>query len=69
MHDFDEYLETELRHMLDPVVATPAPKRTGRRIAVKPTILAVDAPVDLAAQANAVVQPVAVAIQPLAPPL
>lgn len=69
MNDFDEYLETQLRHMLDPVVATPAPRRPGRRITPRRPILAIEAPIDLAVDAIPVVEPVAVAIPAAAPPL
>ena len=69
MNDFDEYLETELRHMLDPVVATPAPRRTGPRVTVRRPILAVEAPIEVAAEAIPVVEPVPLAIQASAPPL
>ncbi|MGH7763745.1 MAG: hypothetical protein ACREOM_04940 [Candidatus Dormibacteraceae bacterium] len=31
MNDFDRLLQTELRRMLDPVVATPAPARKSKK--------------------------------------
>ena len=69
MNDFDEFLETQLRHMLDPVVATPAPRRSGRRITPRRPILAVEATIELAVEAIPIVEPVVVAIPAAAPPL
>jgi hypothetical protein len=43
MNDFDRFLETQLRRMLDPVVATQPPARGRRQKAPEP-ILAVEPP-------------------------
>ena len=43
MNDFDRFLETQLRRMLDPVVATLPPTRGRRQEAPEP-ILAVEPP-------------------------
>lgn len=69
MNDFDRYLERQLRRMLDPVVATPAPRRMGPRVAAGRPILTVAAPIDRAAEAIPVVEPVPGAFQASAPPL
>ena len=58
MNDFDRYLDSALKHMLDFVVASPPPLRRGR---IKGTDAAVVLPlrVDMmAAEAVAVVEPV-----------
>ena len=57
MNDFDRFLETELKLMLDPVVARRPPTRSGRpksagRRAPAPTV------VELAAEAIPIVEPV-----------
>jgi hypothetical protein len=62
MNDFDQFLELQLRHMLDPVVATSAPARRSRRTKARRPILAVEAPIDLAVEAIPVVEPVAVTV-------
>ena len=57
MNDFDRYLEDELKHMLDPVVARRPPARRGRLDRVDrpvPPPLAVEG---LAAEAILVVEP------------
>jgi len=61
MNDFDQFLELKLRHMLDPVVATPAPPR-GRIKRTKRPILAVEAPLGLAVEAIPVVDPVTIPV-------
>jgi hypothetical protein len=69
MNDFDRFLESELRHMLDPVVATrpPARKRREEKAPRRP-ILAVEVPVTPAIEAIPVLEPVAVALAiPVAP--
>src|SRR5690349_19668283 len=43
MNDFDKFLDLQLRHMLDPVVATPAPPRRTRRPRARQRILAIEA--------------------------
>ena len=62
MNYFDRYLETELRRMLDPVVATRPPAR-GRRRKAAELVLAV-VPPEPASPVEAV--PVAIAVSPLA---
>lgn len=68
MNDFDLLLETRLRLMLDPVVASPPPTRRGKRVG-KP-VLALVAPLDATVFGGAVAEmiliPVAVE-QPAAP--
>jgi hypothetical protein len=49
MNDFDRFLESELRQMLDPVMETPAPPFKGRRKARTPLLKVVTAPIELAA--------------------
>src|SRR5256885_16242763 len=56
MNDFDGFLELELKAMLDSVVATRPPLRTGRRKAAKPVILPFAAVV-LVAGAIPVIEP------------
>jgi hypothetical protein len=43
MDDFDRFLDLQLRRMLDPVVATPAPPRRSRPPKARKPILAVKA--------------------------
>ena len=61
MNDFDRFLETQLKGMLDPVVATRPPVRAERTAATE-TVLAVDAP-ELIPAAEAV--PVTISVNPL----
>ncbi len=61
MNEFDRFLETQLRRMLDPVVATQPPVR-GRRQKAPELILAVEPP-ELVLAVEAV--PVAIAVTPL----
>ena len=69
MNDFDQYLETQLRDMLDPVVATPAPRRAGKRATARRPILAIEAPIEFVVEAIPVIEPVAVAAPAAAPQL
>jgi hypothetical protein len=62
MNDFDQFLEIELRHILDPVVATSAPTRRSRRTKARMPILAVEASIDLTADATPAVEPVPVTV-------
>jgi hypothetical protein len=62
MNDFDQVLELQLRHMLDPVVATSAPTRRSRRTKARKPILAVEASIDLAADVIPAVEPVPVTV-------
>ena len=66
MNDFDWFLEIELRQMLDPVVASGAPRRRRRKGGFgSPLLAVVAAPIELVAEALPVVEPVAVPVQPL----
>lgn len=51
MNDFDRLLQIELRRMLDPVVATPAPTRKGQPIRKRPDLRVLTTPVELVAAA------------------
>ena len=62
MNDFDRFLEMQLRHMLDPVVATPAPSRRLRRKRVSQPILTVEVPAGPATEAIPLAEPVVVAV-------
>ncbi|HEV3404988.1 MAG TPA: hypothetical protein VG364_00195 [Candidatus Dormibacteraeota bacterium] len=57
MNDFDRFLDLQLRRMLDPVVATPAPPRRSWRPRPGKPILTVEAPVELGHEAITVVEP------------
>jgi hypothetical protein len=60
MNDFDKFLDLQLRNMLDPVVATPAPPRRNRRPRLRRPIRAVATPIEL--ETISVVEPVAVTV-------
>jgi hypothetical protein len=60
MNDFDKLLEVQLRRMLDPVVATPAPPRRSRPRKTRQPILAIEASIEL--ETMPVVEPLAVPI-------
>jgi hypothetical protein len=64
MNDFDRYLESGLRQMLDPVVATGAPRRrrTGSGLQL---LAAVKAPIELVVEVLPAVEPIAVPVQPI----
>lgn len=62
MNDFDRFLETQLRQMLDPVVATQPPGRARRRKAGEPVIVVLD-------QTELVVVPDAVPVAVVASPI
>ena len=66
MNEFDTFLEIELQHMLDPVVAVQPPSRGHPKRARKPFLAIVAPAIDLAAEAIPVVEPVVVTI-PVAP--
>lgn len=57
MNDFDRFLTLQLRDMLDPVVATPAPPRKGRRPRARQPFLAIAATIELAPEAISAVEP------------
>jgi hypothetical protein len=63
MNDFDRFLEFELRQMLDPVVASGAPRRRRRQGGRLPLLAVVTAPIELVAEVLPVVEPVAVPVQ------
>ena len=70
MNDFDRFLVLELKEMLDPVVATPAPRRRSRRPEARLSIvMALEAPIDLAAEAIPAVEPLAVTVPVAVRPL
>jgi hypothetical protein len=69
MNDFDKFLDLQLRHMLDPIVATPAPPRRNRRPKAGRLILAVEAPFELAPEAIPVVEAVVVTVSAATPQL
>ena len=69
MNYFDRFLDLELRHMLDPVVATPAPPRRSRRPRARQPILTIEATIELASEAIPVVEPAVVAIPVASSPL
>ena len=65
MNDFDRYLESGLRVMLDPVVASGAPRRRRRTGSGLPLLAVMKAPIELVADALPAVEPVAVQVQPI----
>jgi hypothetical protein len=60
MNDFDRLVEFGLRRMLDPVVASPVPprRRGGKRQSAVPFLVVAAAPLELAAESIAIVDPV-----------
>ena len=62
MNEFDTVLELRLRHLLDPVVATPAPIRRGRASRTRPILTVITGGLQVAAEAVIAVEPVAVAV-------
>ena len=62
MNEFDRFLEIELQHMLDPVVAVQPPARGGPKSARKLFLSIVAPTIDLAVEAIPVVEPVVVTI-------
>jgi len=57
MNDFDKFLDLQLRHMLDPVVATPAPPRRSRPPKARKPVLAVQASIELVPEVVPAVEP------------
>lgn len=62
MDDFDRFLDLQLRRMLDPVVATPAPRRRGARPRAWQPILVMEDPIEQAPKATPAVEPVVAAV-------
>ena len=65
MNDFDRYLESGLREILDPVVASGAPRRRRRTGSGLPLLAVIKAPIELVGDAIPAVEPVAVHVQPI----
>lgn len=65
MNDFDRFLQLELRRMLDPVAASPAPRRARTMSSESPLLAVVTTPIELMAEALPVVEPVAIPVQPV----
>jgi hypothetical protein len=65
MNDFDLYLESGLRQMLDPVVASGAPRRERRTGSGLPLLVVVRAPMELVADVLPAVKPVPLPVQPI----
>ncbi len=65
MNDFDRFLESELRRILDPVAASGAPRRARRMSSGSPLLSVVTAPIELVAEALPVVEPGAIPAQPV----
>jgi hypothetical protein len=65
MNDFERYLESELRLMLDPVVTSGAPRRRRRLSSGLPLLAVVKAPIELVVEALPMVEPVAIPVQPI----
>jgi hypothetical protein len=65
MNDFDRYLESGLREMLDPVVASGAPRRRRRTGSGLPLLAVIKAPIELVGDALPAVEPVAVSVRPI----
>ncbi len=64
MNDFDRFLDTQLRRMLDPVVASRPPVMAWSRKAPEPVVLAVE-PLEVAPVVVVETVPVAVVAAPL----
>lgn len=65
MNDFDRFLETQLRQMLDPVTETPAPPFKAHRVRRPrtPLLTVVTVPIELvAAEAAAIGEPAVVPV-------
>jgi len=69
MNDFDRFLDLQLRLMLDPVVATPAPPRRSRRPRARQPIRAVETPIEMPHEAILIVEPAVVTVPIAAPQL
>jgi hypothetical protein len=62
MNDFDRYLESELRKMLDPVVDARAPRRRRRNGSGRPLLAVMAAPIEKVAEVLPTIDPVAVPV-------
>ena len=62
MNDFDRFLDLQLRHMLDPVVACPPPPRRSRPPRRRQPVLVVEAPIERMADAMPALEPVVVTV-------
>ena len=62
MNDFDRYLESGLRQMLDPVVASGAPRRRRRMGSVLPLLAVVTGPIELVAEVLPAVEPIPIPV-------
>ena len=62
MNDFDKFLDVQLRHMLDPVVACQPPPRRSRPPRRRQPVLVVEAPIERIADAMPALEPVVVTI-------
>jgi hypothetical protein len=65
MNDFDRYLEWGLRDLLDPVVASGAPRRRQRTGSALPILAVMKAPIELVGDALPAAEPVAVSVRPI----
>jgi hypothetical protein len=65
MNDFDRYLESELRKMLDPVVDAGAPRRRRPKGSGLPLLAVVTAPIEKVAEVLPSIDPVAVPVPAL----
>jgi hypothetical protein len=65
MNDFDRYLESGLREMLDPVVASGAPRRRRRTGSALPLLAVMRAPIELVGEALPAAEPVAISVRPI----
>jgi len=65
MNDFDRYLESELRQLLDPVVDAGAPRRRRRQDSGLPFLAVVTAPIERVAEVLPTIDPVAAPVPAL----
>ena len=63
MNDFDQILELNLRHLLDPVVASRPPGRKAGKRPQQPILTLEGAGIELAADAISVIEPVVVTLR------
>ncbi|MHB8685748.1 MAG: hypothetical protein ACYDB4_00975 [Candidatus Dormibacteraceae bacterium] len=65
MNDFDRYLESGLRQLLDPVVDAGAPRRRRGKDSRLPLLAVVTAPIEKVAEVLPAIDPVAVPVPAL----